>query len=62
MTEEDEVEDVLLAATMLDTVLLVARIQCGKRWDVIDLLSRPNRCHEGVRPCVMAFECLRSES
>ena len=33
---------------MLDTVLLVAYLNCSppKKWDIIQLLSKPNRCHE----------------
>jgi len=48
VTEEEEEEEALQVAVMVDTVLLVGRLACTppRRWDVVDLLSRPNRCHE----------------
>jgi hypothetical protein len=47
-SEEQQEAVALQTATMVDTVLLVARLNCTppRRWDVVDLLSKPNRCHE----------------
>jgi hypothetical protein len=47
-TEEEEDEEAIATAVMIDTVLLVSRLQCSppRKWDIIDLLKRPNRCHE----------------
>lgn len=48
VTAEEEDANILVGASMVDTVLLVARLHCvpPRKWDIVDLLSRPNRVHE----------------